>query len=219
MLDTGMSHLAGITLIAQVHRTVGEDAATKATAKRDDYEVAHTMGAAEGMFAKSHHMCIVGHSHSQTETVAQQGCQRDNPLPRHIGCIDDAARQEIGTGSTDSDGTDVLIAAIHLYQAYDTLTQGGHETADIRIILRSEAIPGQDIAPNVYYCESCLFQADVHTYNSFLYRCLIHCSSFSYSCHKNRKISNTNQIFPVFFANIYPKVGFFGNILYLCSHN
>ena len=213
MAHTGVTHLAGITLIAQVHCAIGKDTAAQTAAEGDNDKILHAMGTAEGMLAKSYHMGIVGHRNGQPQTVAQECCQGDDTLPWQIGCIDDTARLEVGAWTADTHRTDGFVPPVQLHQRNDTLTKGSHKTADIRKLIRGETILSDNVSPDIYYGIGCLLKTDVHSHDAFLNSCLIHYSPSSYSWHKNRNNFDTNQIFHVFFANIYPKVGFFGNIL------
>jgi len=116
-----MANLTGIAAIALMGHAIAEEAAAHATAQGNDHEVLHTVSGTKGMFAKCHDIGIIGQGHGQAQTVAQHGGQRDGALPRQIGRVFDTTGLNVSARSTDTDRTDILIAAIRLHQSQDML--------------------------------------------------------------------------------------------------
>ena len=103
--------------------SVGEEATAQTTVTDGNHhKVLHTVRTAIGSLTQCRDMGIIGHCHSQSKTVAQHRCQRDDTLPRQVGCVLDTARDITGAGSTDTNGADTLITAILFQQREDILT-------------------------------------------------------------------------------------------------
>ena len=140
-----MSYIAGKAKMSQMGLSVGEEAAAQATmTQRDNNEIIHTVGSTKDILAHRRHMGIVAHSHCQANTVAQQGSQRDNAFPRHVGSILNTPRHVVGTGNTDTYRADGLIASVGLGQHDDALAQGFGIVIDERIVRRRQIVLGQD---------------------------------------------------------------------------
>ena len=109
-------------------------------------------------------MGIVGEGDSQSQTVAEHGCHRDDTLPRQVCCILDTPRDRTGTRTAQPDGADILVAAVVLYQHDNLLTKCGHKVINVWIIGRGEGIFRQDVTSYVNNCIGGQLITDVNTH-------------------------------------------------------
>ena len=184
MMNTRMSNLTGIAIRSEFDTSVCKDTTSQTRTQCDDNKVTHTMSTTESMFAQCHHMGIISHSHSQSQSVAQQGRQWDNTLPGEVRRIHDTSQFIVCTWCTDTHGTDGLKSSIRFYQLNDSITQSRHISPNLRIILSGEAVLCQNVSSNIHNGIRCCVQTNVYTYNSFLYGSFIHSYLFSYSATK-----------------------------------
>ena len=69
-----MAHLTGKAVEAQMGLPIGEEATAKATmTDRHHDKILHTVGTAIGLLSQSGDMGVIGHCHSQSHPIAQQG--------------------------------------------------------------------------------------------------------------------------------------------------
>ena len=132
------------------------------------------MRTAEGMLAQSHNMGIIGNGYSQSQSVAQQGRQRNDTFPREIRRVYDATCLEVRTRRTDTHRTNGLKTAICLNQLHDTITQCRDESTNLWIILCGETVFRHDVTSYVHNSIGSGIQTDIYTHYSLLHQSLIH---------------------------------------------
>ena len=88
---TGMSELTCIAEVTLMVSALRKEATAQAYTQTDDDEILHTMSTTKGVLTQCRHMSIVGEGHSQSQTVAQHGCHRDDTLPRQVGRVLDTS--------------------------------------------------------------------------------------------------------------------------------
>ena len=164
-----MSHLTGKALRTQMDVSLAIEAASHATAYRQDTKVVQAMGSPEDIFAQGSDISIVSQCHSQSQAVAQHGSQGHNAFPRHVGRVDDATGREVATGCTDAHRTYALVAAIGLDERQDMLTQFRHKITDIRVVCSRKRVLDDNISTNIDNGTCRLVQLDVNANHSGLH--------------------------------------------------
>ena len=183
-MHAGVSYLSSITVRAQLHAAVGEEATAQARTKGDHDKVLHATSTTESMLTKSHHMRVVGNSYSQTQSVAQQGRQGDDTFPREIGRVHDTALLIVWTRCADTHRTDGIVTAIGINHLDDAFTQLRHKCPYLRVVFCGETIFDYDVSSDIYNSIRCGLETNINSNNPFLNCFLIHSYFFSYSATK-----------------------------------
>ncbi len=183
-MHAGVSYLSGITVRAQLHAAVGEEATAQARTEGDHDKVLHATSTTESILTKSHHMRVVSYGHSQSQPVAQQCRQGNDTFPREIRRVHDTALLIVRARRTDTHRTDGLVTAIGINHLDDAFTQLRHKSPYLRVLLCGETFFHQDVSSDIYNRIRCGLKTNINSNNSFLNRFLIHSNIFSYSATK-----------------------------------
>ena len=149
-----MSELTCKAVISQVRMPVTEEATSQsAVTNRHHDEVLHPMRTAVGLLAQGRDMRIVGHSHRQSQSVAQHRCQWYHALPWHVRRVLYTARHRTGARHAHADGAHRLVAAVLLDQHHHLVAQHLHIVVDIRIISGDKPILSHNFSPDIHHRE------------------------------------------------------------------
>ena len=149
--------------------SVGEEATAKTAMTDRNYDkVLHTMSTAVCLLTQCSNMCIISQRHSQTHTIPQHGCQRDDALPRQISGILNTSRDRTCTRCADTDGTNGLKATILLNERQHFLCQCLNIFTDIRIIRRGEIILCDNLTTDINHSKCSFLHTNINTHHTGL---------------------------------------------------
>ena len=122
-------------------------------------------------------MTVIAKGNGKAKTVAQQGCQRNDSLPRHVGSILHTSSLEVRTRTANTNRTYGLIPAIILSQEHYALGKLAYKRTDSCVFISGKAIFGNNLSPQINYRISGLFQTDINAYNAFFHFSCVHRTS------------------------------------------